>query len=65
MGVVERVRLGDGTMGVATRHLGWRLVEVTGALKHVAVQGSGRFWRRAEEGAELETFTGRPKVKCQ
>ena len=43
----------DGTMAVATRPLGWRLVEVVRPvrrLKYPAVaQGIKRFWRRAAE----------------
>jgi hypothetical protein len=42
----------DGTMAVATRDLGWRLVEVVQAVGGVgyaaAAQGVRRFWKRAE-----------------
>ena len=50
----------DGTMAVATRHLGWRLVEVVkqvqGLKYGTAAQGVGRFWRRAENQRELAGF---------
>jgi hypothetical protein len=40
----------DGTMAVATRHLGWRLVEVVGEIQGVkysaAAQAVGRFWAK-------------------
>ncbi len=56
-------------MSVATRHLGWRLVEVmreVRGLKYAAAgQGIRRFWRRAEEGSELAAFTRRLKAQCQ
>jgi REP element-mobilizing transposase RayT len=59
----------DGTMAVATRHLGWRLVEVmreVRGLKYAAAaQGIRRFWRRAEEGTELAAFTRRLTAKCR
>jgi len=56
-------------MAVATRHLGWRLVdvvrEVRGLKYAAAAQGTRRFWRRAKEGTELAAFARRLKVKCQ
>ena len=56
-------------MAVATRYLGWRLVEVmreVRGLKYAAAaQGIRRFWRRAEEATELAAFTRRLKAKCQ
>ncbi len=59
----------NGTMAVATQHLGWRLVDVVGevpGLKYAAAaQGMRRFWRRAEEGTELAAFARRLKSKCQ
>ncbi len=59
----------DGTMAVATRHLGWRLADVVREVRGVkyaaAAQGICRFWRRAEEGTELAVFTHRLKAKCQ
>ena len=59
----------DGTMAVATRHLGWRLAdvvrEVPGLKYAAAAQGIRRFWRRAEEGPDLAAFSRRLKSKCQ
>ncbi len=59
----------DGTMAVATRHLGWRLAdvvrEVPGLKYAAAAQGIHRFWRRAEEGTEMAAFARRLKSKCQ
>jgi len=59
----------DGTMAVATRHLGWRLVEVmreVRGLKYAAAaQGIRRFWHRAEEDTDLAAFVRRLKAKCQ
>ncbi len=56
-------------MAVATRHLGWRWVEVVrevpGLKYAAAAQGIRRFWRRAEEGSELAVFTRRLMAKCQ
>jgi REP element-mobilizing transposase RayT len=53
----------DGAMAVATRHLGWRLVEVVrevGDVKYAAAaQGIRRFWHRAEERPELAQFARR------
>ena len=41
----------DGVVAVATRHLGWRLVEVAGKMPEVKhgslAQGVRRFWRLA------------------
>ncbi len=43
----------DGVVAVATRHLGWRLVEVAGKMPGVKygslAQGVRRFWRLAAE----------------
>ena len=54
---------------MATRHLGWRLVEVVrevpGLKYAAAAQGIRRFWRRAEEGTDLAAFSRRLKSKCQ
>ncbi|MBL9137040.1 MAG: transposase [Verrucomicrobiales bacterium] len=51
----------DGTMAVATRELGWRLVDAVGAVGDVgyaaAAQGVRRFWRRAEEDVAMKRFT--------
>ena len=57
----------DGTMAVATRHLGWRLVEVVrevqGLKYAAAAQGIRRFWRRAEDGTEPAEFARQLKAK--
>ena len=54
-------------MAVATRHLGWRLVdvvrEVRGLNYAAAAQGIRRFWSRAEKGTELAAFTRRLNAK--
>ena len=59
----------DGTMAVATRHLGRRLAdvvrEVPGLKYAAAAQGIRRFWRRAEDSTELAAFSRRLKSKCQ
>jgi len=59
----------DGTMAVATRHLGWRLVEVARQVRGLkyaaAAQGVRRFWRRAAEDAHRAAFTRQLKAKCQ
>ena len=59
----------DGTMAVATRPLGWRLVEVVRpvrGLKYPAVaQGIKRFWRRAAEDKVRAAFARRLKAICQ
>lgn len=59
----------DGVVAVATRHLGWQLVEVSkkiGGVKYEALaQGIRRFWRLAGERPELEDFVGRMRDKCQ
>lgn len=59
----------DGVVAVATRHLGWRLVEVSGEMPGVSyaalAQGVRRFWRLAVERPELEGFVGRMREKCQ
>lgn len=51
----------DGTIAVATRHLGWQLVEVIlevrGLNYSAAAHGVRRFWRKAGERAELARFT--------
>lgn len=53
----------DGVVAVATRHLGWRLVEVAGKLPGVTygslAQGVRRFWRGARDRAEREAFVTR------
>lgn len=50
----------DGTMAVATRELGWRLVEVVRTVGGIgyaaAAQGVGRFWRQAEQRPEMRRF---------
>ena len=57
----------DGTLAVATRHFGWRLVdavrEVPGLNYAAAAQGIRRFWRRAEDGTEPEAFIRRLQAK--
>jgi putative transposase len=59
----------DGVVAVATRHLGWRLVEVAGKMPGVQygslAQGVRRFWRLAEERGELKEFVDRMRDKCQ
>jgi hypothetical protein len=59
----------DGTVAVATRHLGWRLVEVVKLVPELsyaaAAQGTRRFWRRAENRAELADFVHQLRQKCQ
>ena len=54
---------------VATRHLGWRLVEVAGKMPVVKngslVQGVRRFWRLAEERGELKDFVEGIREKCK
>ena len=59
----------DGVVAVATRHLGWGLVEVAGKMPGVKygslAQGVRRFWRLAWERAELEEFVGRMRDKCK
>lgn len=58
----------DGTIAVATRHLGWRLVEVVREVKGLnyaaAAQGIRRFWRKTVEDAELANFTRRLIQMC-
>ena len=53
----------DGTMAVATRHLGWRLVEVVkqipGLKYAAAAQGIRRFWRQSEVRPEMANFADR------
>lgn len=50
----------DGVVAVATRHLGWRLVEVSGKVPGVSyaalAQGVRRFWRLAAKRPELSAF---------
>ncbi len=59
----------DGVVAVATRHLGWRLVEVAGKMPGVKygslTQGVRRFWRLAVERRELEDFVERMRDKCK
>ncbi len=59
----------DGVVAVATRHLGWRLVEVSGKISGVQygslAQGVRRFWRLAAERPELEDFVERMREKCK
>ncbi len=59
----------DGVVAVATRHLGWRLIEVAGKIPGVKygslAQGIRRFWRAAAERPELEEFVGRMRDKCK
>ena len=59
----------DGTLAVATRHLGWRLVEavreVEGVSYAAAAQGIRRFWKQAARRAEMLDFTRRLRQKCQ
>lgn len=53
----------DGTMAVATRELGWRLVEVVrsvgGISYSAAAQGVRRFWKQAEQRPEMRRFANR------
>ncbi len=57
----------DGTMAVATHHLGWRLVEVVREVRGVkyaaAAQGIRRIWRRAAEAPDVAKFARRLKAK--
>ena len=50
-------------MAVATRHLGWRLVEVVKQIPGVnhaaAAQGIRQFWTEAEERSKLAEFVRR------
>lgn len=50
----------DGTIAVATRALGWRLVEVVKELNGLgyaaAAQGLRRFWKQSESRPELAAF---------
>jgi REP element-mobilizing transposase RayT len=59
----------DGTLAVATRHLGWRLVEVVGQVRGLsyaaAAQGIRRFWSRAQHRAEMADFVRRLRAECQ
>ncbi len=59
----------DGTLAVATRHLGWRLVDAVGLVSELhyaaAAQGTRRFWRQAEKRAELAEFVRQLRRKCQ
>ena len=62
----------DGTMAVATRELGWRLVEVVKAVGGIeyaaAAQGVRRFWKRAAERKEMAEFAKRLRAalaKCR
>jgi len=59
----------DGVVAVATRHLGWRLVEVAGKMPGVKygslAQGVRRFWRLAGERTELEEFARRMRRGCK
>ncbi len=59
----------DGVVAVATRHLGWRLVEVSGKISGVQygslAQGVRRFWRLAAERPELEDFVERMREECK
>lgn len=54
---------------MATRHLGWRLVEVAGKMPGVQygslAQGVRRFWRLAEERWELKEFVEGIREKCK
>ena len=54
---------------MATRHLGWRLVEVAGKMPGVQygslAQGVRRFWRLAEERGELKEFVEGIRGKCK
>jgi hypothetical protein len=60
---------GDGVLAVATRHLGWRLVEVAGKMPGVRfgslAQAVRRFWRLAEEQGELKEFVVGMRDKCK
>jgi len=53
----------DGTMAVATRRLGWRLVDVVRAVPGIgstaATQGVRRFRGQAEQRPELAAFANR------
>ncbi len=53
----------DGTLAVATRHLGWRLTEVLSQVPDLSyaagAQAVRRFWRRAEQRPELARFARR------
>jgi hypothetical protein len=59
----------DGVVAVATRHLGWRLVEVAGKMPEVQygslAQGVRRFWRLAEERGDLKEFVEGIRGKCK
>ena len=59
----------DGLVAVATRHLGWRLVEVAGKMPGVKyaslAQGVRRFWRMTGERPEVAEFVGQLRDKCQ
>lgn len=50
----------DATLAVATKELGWRLVdavrEVGGMEYAAAAQGVRRFWKKAERNAEMRRF---------
>jgi REP element-mobilizing transposase RayT len=59
----------DGTLAVATRHLGWRLVDAVRLVPRLtyaaAAQGIRRFWGQAEDRAEFAEFVRRLRNKCQ
>ena len=50
----------DGLLTVATRHFGWRLVEVVGmepgVIYAAAAQGIRRFWKWAPNSPEMQAF---------
>ncbi len=56
-------------VAVATRHLGWRWVELVGKVPggNYGSMGQGvrRFWRMAESRPELGDFVERMRTKCQ
>lgn len=56
-------------MAVATRHLGWRLVEVVRPMPEVkqaaAAQGIRRFWQQVERRPECAAFVRRLKKEYQ
>jgi len=62
-------RDGVVAMAVATRHLGWRLVEVAAAVDGVPyaalAQGVRRFWRLSAKRSEVADLVNSLRKKCQ
>ena len=59
----------DAVVAVASRHLGWRLVEVAAELSGVRydtlAQGVRRFWRQVPQRPEFAKFVKEIVANCQ